>query len=262
MGDFPPNVRPIAALRARVLAAQGRWGEALDWVRERGLSVGDNLSYVREFEHITLARVLLARFATNGDQNGLNAVAQLLGRLLSAAAAGGRAGTVIEILILQALVRYHSGDIPGALEPLEESLNLAEPEGYVRVFVNEGPPMAFLLTAVLKTQAGWAYVRRLLTAGTKSRRQRRRNNHFGGGQGPCSRRHRSFGVTVNLDVLLLLTTDLCTDRASHINLSSSHAHNNCVCFLARARVQDGVDPLDRTQCSLPLMVGPVAHDLT
>ena len=67
LGDFSPNVRPVPALRARVLAAQGRWGEALDWAREQGLSADDNLTYVREFEHVTLARVLLARYATDGD---------------------------------------------------------------------------------------------------------------------------------------------------------------------------------------------------
>ena len=61
VGDFSPNVRPVPALRARVLAAQRRCGEALDWAREQNLSVDENLSYVREFEHVTLARVLLAQ---------------------------------------------------------------------------------------------------------------------------------------------------------------------------------------------------------
>ena len=60
MIDFSPNVRPIAAMRARVLVRQGRTGEALGWAREHGLSVEDDLSYVHEYEHITLARVLLA----------------------------------------------------------------------------------------------------------------------------------------------------------------------------------------------------------
>ena len=63
VGDFFPNVRPVPALRARVRVAQGELGEALGWARERGLSVDDDLSYLREFEHITLARVLLARYA-------------------------------------------------------------------------------------------------------------------------------------------------------------------------------------------------------
>ena len=63
VGDFFPNVRPVPALRARVWIAQGRLGEALGWAREQGLSADDDLSYLREFEHITLARVLLARHA-------------------------------------------------------------------------------------------------------------------------------------------------------------------------------------------------------
>ena len=62
-GDCAPNVRPVPALRARVWVALGRVGEALGWVREQGLSATDDLSYLREFEHITLARVLLARHA-------------------------------------------------------------------------------------------------------------------------------------------------------------------------------------------------------
>ena len=61
MGDFSPNVRPIPALRARVLAAQGRVGDALAWAREQGLTADDDVSYLREFEHITLARALLAQ---------------------------------------------------------------------------------------------------------------------------------------------------------------------------------------------------------
>ena len=61
VSDFFPNVRPVAALKTRVWVAQGRLGEALGWAREQGLSVDDDLSYLREFEHITLARVLLAR---------------------------------------------------------------------------------------------------------------------------------------------------------------------------------------------------------
>ena len=63
VGDFFPNVRPVPALRARVRVALGELGEALGWARERGLSVADDLSYLREFEHITLARMLLAQYA-------------------------------------------------------------------------------------------------------------------------------------------------------------------------------------------------------
>ena len=61
-----PDVRPVAALKARVWVAQGRLTEALGWARERGLSVDDDLSYLREFEHITLARVLIAATRATG----------------------------------------------------------------------------------------------------------------------------------------------------------------------------------------------------
>ena len=208
LGDFLPNVRPVPALRARVLAAQGRWGEALGWAREQGLSADDNLTYVTEFEHITLARVLLARFASDGDTSSLNDASRLLARLQSAAVAGGRTGSVIEILVLQSLTHQAGGDTAGALTPLVEALTLAEPEGYVRVFVGAGPPMKSLLTAVNKMRAGWDYVRRLLAAcaddddGTVSTTTRVAPAPRGG-QGlvePLSERE--------LDVLLLLATDL------------------------------------------------------
>ena len=65
MSDFSPNVRPVAARKTRVWVAQGRLGEALDWAREQGLSAQDDLSYLREFEHITLARILLARYRSD-----------------------------------------------------------------------------------------------------------------------------------------------------------------------------------------------------
>ncbi len=65
VGDYSPNVRPVAAFKARVWIAQGRLGEALGWVREQGLVAKDDLSYLREFEHITLARVLLARYKSD-----------------------------------------------------------------------------------------------------------------------------------------------------------------------------------------------------
>ena len=84
MGDMFPNVRPVPALKARVLIAQGRVGEALGWARQQGLSVDDDLSYLREFEHITLARMLLAQRA----EASVHEAARLLERLLLAAEKG------------------------------------------------------------------------------------------------------------------------------------------------------------------------------
>ena len=134
--------RPIAALKARVWVRQGQLTEALAWVREQSLSPDDDLSYLREFEHLTLARVLIARYKTDRVDDDLHAALGLLERLLQAAEAGGRTGSVIEILMLQALAHQAQGDLPRALASLERALTLAEPEGYVQVFVDEGEPIA------------------------------------------------------------------------------------------------------------------------
>ncbi len=164
VGDFFPNVRPVPALRARVRVAQGELGEALGWARERGLSVDDDLSYLRECEHITLARVLLARYAAEQPERSIQEATRLLERLLRAAEEGARAGSVLEILVLQALAHQMRGDIPAALASLNRALTLAEPEGYVRIFVDEGPPMTSLLRAAAKQGIAPRYVRRLLAA--------------------------------------------------------------------------------------------------
>jgi len=146
VSDFYPNVRPIAALKARMWVAQGRLGEALGWTREQGLFAHDDLGYLHEFEHITLARVLLARCKSDREERSIHEAIGLLERLLQAAEAGGRMGSVIGIQVLQALAHQAQGDISPALVPLEHALALAEPEDYVRVFVDEGIPMAQLLS--------------------------------------------------------------------------------------------------------------------
>jgi LuxR family maltose regulon positive regulatory protein len=97
-------------------------------------------------------------------EDSLHQATRLLERLLLAAEEGERTGRVIEILVLQALTRQRLGDIPAALACLERAVTLAEPEGYVRVFVDEGPPMASLLTALAKQGTAGNYVRRLLAA--------------------------------------------------------------------------------------------------
>jgi LuxR family maltose regulon positive regulatory protein len=164
VGDFSPNVRPVPALRVRVQVAQGALGEALGWAREQGLSVDDDLSYLREFEHITLARVLLAQYESERGEQFLDEATRLLERLQQAAEVGDRSGSVIEILVLQALAHQMRGDIPAALAPLERALKLAEPEGYVRMLVDEGSPMAVLLEAAAEQGIAPSYVRRLLGA--------------------------------------------------------------------------------------------------
>ena len=159
-----PYVRPIAALRTRVWVGQGRLPEAQEWAREAGLSFDDELSYLREFEHITLARVLIAQYKSDRVNSAIRQAMSLLERLLSAAEEGGRKGSVIEILVLQALAHQAQDNVPAALDPLARTLTLAESEGYVRMFVDEGRPMATLMEKMARqgNVNVQAYLRKLL----------------------------------------------------------------------------------------------------
>ena len=164
VSDFFPNARPIAAMKARVWLAQGRLDKAVDWAREQRLSPEDDLSYLREFEHITLARILLAQSRSDDSDSAPGDAIGLLERLLKAAEDGGRIGSAIEILVLQALGHQMQGDIPAALEPLERALLLAEPQGYVRMFLDEGADMAHLLRAAAARRILPGYTSKLLGA--------------------------------------------------------------------------------------------------
>ena len=159
-----PNMRPIAALKTRIRIAQGKIAEALDWVHTRDLSVDDDVSYLREFEHMILARVLIAQEKKGLVDGSIHDAKALLERLLQAAEEGRRMGSVIEISALLALAHAAQGDIPLALASLERALTLAEPEGYLRLFVDEGLPMAALLQEAAKHGIAPNYVRQLLAA--------------------------------------------------------------------------------------------------
>ena len=166
--DAVPDVRPAAALTARIWVKQGRLTEARECVQEQGLSAHDDLSYLREFEHITLAQLLIAEYQRAKIASTMHEAMTLLDRLLEAADAGGRMGSVLEIHLLQALGRHAEGDTALALAPLAHALTLAEPEGYVRIFIDKGTTMAQLLTHLLPTLAEQeqvaAYVRQLLAS--------------------------------------------------------------------------------------------------
>jgi len=138
-------LNPVPVLRARLLLAQGDLAAADRWTRKRGLGPGDEPAYPREPEYLVLARVLLAR-----ERPG-QAVA-LLRRLHAAAVAQGRTGSVIEIQALLALAQEADGDPPGAVTTLTDALTIACPQGYVRVFADEGTPMAGLLARLIATQ--------------------------------------------------------------------------------------------------------------
>ena len=136
---------PVPAQRARLLLAQGDIAAAARWAQEGGLRADDEPMYQKEREHLVLARVLLAQ-----DQPA-TALA-LLDRLHAAAAAQDRVGSLIEIGALRALALAASGEETAAVDALAEALTLACPQGHVRVFADEGPPMAALLARLIAAQ--------------------------------------------------------------------------------------------------------------
>jgi len=178
--------------------AMGRLREARGWAREAGLSPEGELSYLGEFEHITLARLLLAVAKTNTGAEEFRAQAVgLLGRLREDAETGTRTGSVIEILILEALAAADRGDGASALAALEHALTAAEPEGYVRLFVDEGRAMTSLLRAASQRGVTPGYIEELLA----------------GGERPSLRLAKTQGLVDplserELDVLRLLGSDL------------------------------------------------------
>ena len=138
-------LNPVPAQRARLLLAQGDIAAAARWTEERGLGPGDEPGYPHEPEYLVLARVLLA-------QDRPAQALTLLERMLAAAAAQGRTGSVIEIGALRALALAACGDQDGAVDALAQALALGCPQGYVRVFADEGAPMAALLARLVAAQ--------------------------------------------------------------------------------------------------------------
>lgn len=157
-----PDMRPISALKANIWIKQGELSKAFFWADEQDLSVDDDLSYPREFEHLVFVRLLIARYKS-GENPAIDDALTLLSRLLKQAENGKRNGSSIEILIQQALAYEAQGNISQALMPLERALTLAEPEGFVRLFTDEGTPMQRLLSRMAKQEFAIAYVYKLLS---------------------------------------------------------------------------------------------------
>jgi len=197
-GDYSPDFRPVPAVRARLRIRRGELAQADAWAADRQLSPDNELSYLREYEHVTYCRLLLARSRAGSDEAALDAADRLLGRLLVAAESGDRTGTAIELLVLQSLTGLARRDVPAATEALGRAVTLAEPEGYLRVFADEGPPMATLLKSLARQTTAGGYVRRLLAATTQA--EGRSAAATQGLVEPLSERE--------LDVLRLLGSDL------------------------------------------------------
>jgi LuxR family maltose regulon positive regulatory protein len=162
----PLALTEIAAQRARLLVQQGKVAEAASWAERSALDM-DAGAGVTDLVATVGARVLIA-------QDRLDKAAERLTQLFAAADTDGRLGNAIEVLVLRALALRQQGHTEQALADLERALTLAEPEGYVRVFADEGPRMGTLLVQFLRWQRRGRrsarhritldYVRRLLLA--------------------------------------------------------------------------------------------------
>ena len=164
---FFPDVRPIPALRARIWIAQGNLADAGDWARDRGVSVTDDASYLQEFDHLTLVRLVLARHRADLDRDAADRAGGLLDRLHHGAEASGRAGSLLEIGVLRALLHDVRGRraTPWSAWP-EAFAEAPEPESHVRLFLDEGAPMASLLRDAVHHGIAGDHPRRLLSRNT------------------------------------------------------------------------------------------------
>lgn len=145
VGDFSPPVHPIHATHARLLAASGDIAGARAWARRHDVGSGDDLSYLREYEHVTLAKVLLADYRATSDGDLLREVTGLLDRLLAVAEAGDRAGTVLEVQVLRAVALRAAGDQNRAVAALAAAVDLAEPDGWTRFLLDVASELADVL---------------------------------------------------------------------------------------------------------------------
>jgi LuxR family maltose regulon positive regulatory protein len=144
----------ISAQRAQIWLARGDTEAALNWAGHFGGQVQDD---VFPSVPIALAKVWLS-------QEQPDKALPLLDHALQSSQTVGRLGNAIHILAVQAIVYHARGEAAQAFATLERALELAEPEGYLRVFTDEGVPMARLLHRMLTRSPAPEYVRRLLEA--------------------------------------------------------------------------------------------------
>jgi len=141
--DYSPKARPVTATTARMRLAAGDVAGAEQWAVDSGLRVDEEPAYLRDYEQLTFARLLLAA-GRRTDAIGL------LQRILAAAEAGHRDGNATEALALLALAHDAAGDTSQALAALEEALTRAAVEGFVRIFLDAGAPMKALLETAVR----------------------------------------------------------------------------------------------------------------
>ena len=150
-GFAPTLLAHGTAIQAQVALAQGNLAAAIRWAEASGLSTTDDCStpiyrgYPREQAYLILVRVHIAQGREHPTGSFLSKALALLERLYRDAEAKMRMRSVLEALLLRALALQAQGDLAEALTALGRALVLAEPEGYIRLFLDEGAPVVALL---------------------------------------------------------------------------------------------------------------------
>lgn len=157
------QVAHAAAVRAQIELMEGKLAAAVHWAETSGLSATDELAYPREREFLTFARVRIGQGREDPAGHWLDEALRLLERLLQDAESKACLGSALEILILQAMAFAAQAQGTQALTILQQALTLAEPEGYIRLFVDEGAPMLQLLRQAQEQGVAPDYVAMLLT---------------------------------------------------------------------------------------------------
>jgi LuxR family maltose regulon positive regulatory protein len=184
-----------------------------------------------------LARLALA-------QGDLDQALSLQTHLASAYQAAGGQGLVVESLVLRAVILWARQERPQALDCLARALALAEPEGYVRTFVDEGAPMGALLQSALEHGVAVDYVRKLLAAQREetiaSSSTARPSPAYLALVEPLSERE--------LDVLRLLRTDLSsTEIAETLYISRHTARTHIAHIYSKLDVHSRADAIGRAE---------------
>jgi LuxR family maltose regulon positive regulatory protein len=143
-----PNLRPVDAMKAQIYLKQNHLDKAQAWANKSGFSLQDKPDYLHEFERLTLAKIALAEYQDDQDEQHILDVVKFSEGQLKLAQKQNRLLSHIEIFIVQTLAFHAKGDSAEAISALEQALSLAEPEGYQRIFINEGKAMAELLAKI------------------------------------------------------------------------------------------------------------------
>ena len=243
-------VAVMETYEARLRLAQGDGAAASRWAQGSELGVDDEVPFERGDAYRTLARVLIARGEEESRSRFVDESLRLLARLLAVAEVAGATGYVIDTLILQALALQGRGEREQALAVLERALFLAEPEGYVRIFIDEGPPMGVLLRQAATRGIAADYVSNLLATWDEETKDQGQTTK----ERDSSFVHRPSPVLVEplsereLQVLRLLSTHLSSrEMARELVISPHTVRSHIKSIYSKLNVHRRADAVERAE---------------